>query len=57
MIYYKSMKDFIYILDLMKIIIDYVIRYYNFLDLIVIDKGSSFISKFLLLLCYFLVIK
>ena len=56
-VYYKLVKVTINELGLVKIINNIIVRYYGFLNLIVINQRSFFISKFLLLLCYFFVIK
>ena len=48
-----SVKFAINALNLVKIIINIVIIYHNFLDIIVIDKNLLFSSKFWLLLYYF----
>ena len=55
--YYKSIKVIIDIWGLIKVIINIIIRYYNFLDFIVLDKSLLFTSKFWLLLYYFSYIK
>ena len=57
MVYYKPVKITINALDLAGVIIDVVVRHYGLPDSIVTDQGSIFISKFWLLLCYFLNIK
>ena len=57
MVHYEPVKVTINAPGLAEIIMDVVVRYYNFLDLIVTDQGSLFISKFWLLLYYFLGIK
>ena len=45
MVYYKLIKIIINTLDLAKIIINIIIRYHNFLDIIFINKNLLFISK------------
>lgn len=55
--YYKPGKITINILGLAEVILDTVVWHYGLFNLIVSDKSSLFISKFLLLLCYFLNIK
>ena len=57
MVYYKPVKVTINIPGLAKIIIDIAVRYYGLPDLIVTNQRSFFISKFWLLLYYFLGIK
>lgn len=57
MVYYKAVKTTINASKLEKFIIDFVIKYYNFFNLIVIDKSSFFKLKFWLLLCFFFNIK
>ena len=47
MIYYNLVKITINALRFVKVIIDMVIRYYGFLDSIIISKGLFFNSKFL----------
>ena len=54
MVDYKPVKITINVLILAKIIIDVVEKYHSFLNLLVIDRGSLFTSKFWLLLWYFL---
>ena len=46
MIYYKLIKISIDILGLAKVIINIVIKYYDLLNLIIIDKSLLFNSKF-----------
>ena len=53
----KPVKIIINALDLAKIIINVVIRYYNLPDSIVTNEWLLFISKFWLLLFYLLSIK
>ena len=55
MIYYKPVKVIINAVGIVKVIINVVIRYHNFSDSIIINQMLLFISKFWLLLCYFLV--
>ena len=57
LIYYKLIKIIINISNLTKIIINIVIKYYIFLNLIVINRGLLFTSKFQLSLYYFFGIK
>ena len=57
MVYYKPVKITIDALGLVKIIINVIIRHHDFPDSIITDWGLFFISKFWLLLCYFLDIK
>ena len=57
MINYKLVKITINALNFIEVIIDVIIRYYSLLDLIIINQKSLFISKFWLLLYYFLGIK
>ena len=57
MVHYKLVKITIDTLGLAEVIINVVIRHYSLPDLIVTYQGSLFISKFWLLLCYFLNIK
>ena len=57
MVYYKSVKITIDALGLAKVIINVVIRYHGFSDLIVTNQELLFNSKFWSLLCYFLGIK
>lgn len=54
MIYYKPVKVTINVISLVNVIINMVIQHYRLFELIVIDRGILFISKFLFLLCYFL---
>lgn len=56
-VYYKHVKITIDRPSLAKVVIDVIICYHNISKLIVIDWGLFFISKFWLLLCYFLGIK
>ena len=56
-VHYELVKVIIDTPSLAKVIIDVVIRYHNLPDLIVINQGSFFTSKFWSLLCYFLGIK
>ena len=57
MVHYKPVKVTINALGLAKVILDMVVRYYDFLNLMVSDRGSLFSSKFWLSLCYFFDIK
>ena len=57
MFHYKSVKITINVPGLAKVIIDMVVHHHALLDSIVTNWGSLFISKFWLLLCYFLGIK
>lgn len=54
-IYYKLVKVTIDALILVKVILDIIIWYYDFLNLIIINKNFLFILKFQFLLCYFLI--
>ena len=45
-VYYKLIKVIINTLGLVKIIINIMIRHYNFLDLIIINQRFFFILKF-----------
>ena len=54
---YESVKVRINILNLAKVIMDVIVRYYGVPKSIVINQSSLFISKFGSLLCYFLKIK
>ena len=56
-VYYKPVRVTINASSLVKIIINIVVKHHGLSDSIVIDRGSFFISKFWLLLCYFLGIK
>ena len=57
MIYYEPVKVTIDTLELAEVIIDVVIWHHGLPDSIVTNRGSLFISKFWLLLCYFLGVK
>ena len=57
MVHYEPVKVTIDTLGLAKAILDVVVWYHGLLDSIVSDRGSLFISKFWLSLCYFLGIK
>ena len=57
MVYYKPIKVTINAPGLATVIIDMVVQHHELPDLIVTNRGSLFISKFWLLLCYFLGIK
>lgn len=52
-VHYELVKVTINALDLVKVIINTMVQYYDLLDLIIIDWDSVFISKFWFLLCYF----
>ena len=54
MVHYKLVKIIIDAPGLAKVIIDVVVRHHNLLDLIIINRGSLFTSKFWSLLYYFL---
>ena len=54
MIYYKLVNIIINVLGLEKIIINIVVRHYDFSDIIIIDQELLFTLKFWLLLHYFL---
>ena len=56
-VYYESVKVTIDVARLAEVIIDIVVWHHGLLDLIVMDKGLLFTSKFWLSLCYFLNIK
>ena len=57
MVYYKVVKTMIDVLGLAEVNIYTVVRYYDFLELIIRDQSSLFTSKFWFLLCYFFGIK
>ncbi len=57
MVYYKQVKITIDAPGLAEVIIDMVVRYHGVLKSIVMDQVLLFISKFWLLLYYFLGIK
>ena len=57
MIYYEPIKVMINRTDLAEVIFDVVVHHYGILELIILDQGLLFISKFLSSLCYFLGIK
>ena len=57
MVHYKPVKVTIDAAGPAEVIIDVVVEYYGLPNLIVIDRGSLFTSKFWSLLCYFLGIK
>ena len=57
MVHYKPVKITINVLGLADVIIDRIVCYHDFSDLIVINRGSLFTSKFWLSLCYFFDIK
>ena len=56
MVYYKPVKVIIDAPSLAKVI-NIVVRHHRVLELILIDQGSFFTSKFWFSLCYFLEIK
>ena len=53
MVYYKLIKIIINCLNFVKVIINIIIRDFNFSDLIIIDKSLFFTLKFWLSLYYF----
>lgn len=53
MIYYELIKIINDSLGLTKVILDVIVKYHGFFNLIMSDRGSIFISKFWSLLCYF----
>ena len=57
MVYYKPVKIAINTSDLADVIIDIVVRYHDLSNLIMMDRGSLFTSKFWSLLNYFFSIK
>ena len=57
MVDYKLVKITIDILGLVKVMIDVVVHYYDFLDSNVTDKSLFFTLKFWSLFCYFFGIK
>ena len=57
MVYYKLVKININAFRLAKVILDVIMRQYSLPDLLVINQGSLFISKFWSLLWYFFGIK
>lgn len=57
MVNYKPVKVTINAVGLVEVILDIVIQYHGFLDLIIIHRGLFFNSNFWLLFCYFLGIK
>ena len=57
MIHYKPVKITIKASGLVKVIIDVIVYYHGFLNLIIIDWSSLFILKFWSLICYFFDIK
>ena len=57
MIYYEPVKVTINALGLAEVIFNMVVQHYRLPNLIVTNKGSFFISKFWLSLCYFLGVK
>lgn len=56
-IYYKLIKKIIGIVDLVKVIINIMVKQHSLLKSIVSDKSFLFCSKFWFLPCYFLDIK
>ena len=57
MIYYNLVKITINALGLAEVIIDMIVSHHGFQNSIITDRGSLFILKFWLLLCYFLGVK
>ena len=57
MVHHKPVKIIINASSLAKVILNVVVWHYGIPDSIVTDRGSLFISKFWLSLCYFLGIK
>ena len=57
MVHYEPSKISIHILGLAKLILDMVVQHYSFSNSIIFNRGSLFISKFSLSLCYFFSIK
>ena len=57
MVYYELVKIIIDTLGLAEMIMNIIMCYYRVLELIVIDWGLLFTSKFWSLLCYFFKIK
>lgn len=57
MVYYELMKFIIDVPGPVEVIIEEIIRHYNFADLIVADQSSVFTLKFSFSLCYFLQMK
>ena len=57
MVHYKPVKVIIDASGLAKVIIDVIVWHHGLPNLIVIDKGQVFISKFWSLLCYFFGVK
>ena len=57
MVYYELVKGTIDAPGFAEVIIKVIVRYHRLPDLIVIDQGLLFTSRFWSLLCYFLVIK
>ena len=56
-VHYKLIKVTIVALGLAEVIMNVIVKHHAFSDLIVTNRGLLFISKFFLLLCYFLSIK
>lgn len=57
MIYYKLIKIIIDAFDLVEVILNVLVWYYDLLNYIMSNGDLVFISKFCLLLCYFFEIK
>ena len=57
MVYYKPVKITINAAGLAEVIIDIIVCHHDLSNSIAIEKSSLFISKFWLLLCYFLGVK
>ena len=57
MVHYKPVKVIFNAPGLSKIILDMIVRHHGLLNSTITNKGLLFISKFPLLLCYFLGIK
>ena len=57
MVHYELVKVTINALDLIKVIINMVVRHHKVLESIITNQDSLFISKFWSLLCYLLEIK
>lgn len=56
-VYFQSLIIIIDYLRLVEVIVNIIIWYHNFSDLIIFDKSLLFISKFWLLFCYFFIVK
>ena len=57
MVHYEPVKVTIDAPGLAKVILDVIVRHHGLSNLIATNRGLLFISKFWLLLCYFLGIK